>query len=108
MSKAGEYGQMIIQRTRYLDRLAKLGNPERFHFAMPNIPGLDYSFSGVKTSLLYRVRDEMERDPQFLENNKDKCCVCVYGHFIYVDGQDYYSFFENEQDPVVCVWYIRQ
>ena len=58
-----------------IDRLAKLGNPERFHFAMPNIPGLDYSFSGVKTSLLYRVRDEMERDPQFLENNKEDICA---------------------------------
>ena len=42
-----------------IDRLAKLGDPNRFHFAKPNIPGLDYSFSGIKTSLLYFVRDEM-------------------------------------------------
>ena len=40
-----------------IDRLAKLGNPDRFHFAKPNIPGLDYSFSGIKTSLLYKLRD---------------------------------------------------
>ena len=58
-----------------IDRLAKLGNPERFHFAMPNIPGLDYSFSGVKTSLLYRVRDEMALDPEFLEKNKEDICA---------------------------------
>ena len=42
-----------------IDRLAKQGDPERFQFAKPNIPGLDYSFSGVKTSLLYFVRDQM-------------------------------------------------
>ena len=46
-----------------IDRLAKLGDPDRFHFAKPNIPGLDYSFSGIKTSLLYFVRDEMAKDP---------------------------------------------
>ena len=58
-----------------IDRLAKQGNPDRFHFAKPNIPGLDYSFSGVKTSLLYFVRDEMAKDPQFLENNKEDLCA---------------------------------
>ena len=58
-----------------IDRLAALGNPDRFHFAKPNIPGLDYSFSGVKTSLLYFVRDEMAKDPQFLQNNKEDLCA---------------------------------
>ena len=58
-----------------IDRLAKLGDPERFHFAKPNIPGLDYSFSGVKTSLLYFVRDQMALDPNFLENNKEDLCA---------------------------------
>ena len=54
-----------------IDRLAKLGNPERFTFAKPNVPGLDYSFSGVKTSLLYFVRDQLALDPDFLEKNKE-------------------------------------
>lgn len=58
-----------------IDRLAKQGDPERFHFAKPHIPGLDYSFSGIKTSLLYFVRDEMARDPLFLENNKEDICA---------------------------------
>ena len=58
-----------------IDRLAKLGDPERFKFAKPAIPGLDYSFSGVKTSLLYFVRDEMAKDPQFMENNKADICA---------------------------------
>ncbi|MCQ2143608.1 MAG: tRNA (adenosine(37)-N6)-threonylcarbamoyltransferase complex transferase subunit TsaD [Bacteroidales bacterium] len=58
-----------------VDRLAKLGDPERFKFAKPHIPGLDYSFSGIKTSLLYFVRDEMEKDPSFMENNKEDICA---------------------------------
>ena len=58
-----------------IDKLAAQGDPERFHFAKPNIPGLDYSFSGVKTSLLYFVRDEMAKDPSFLENNKEDLCA---------------------------------
>lgn len=58
-----------------IDRLAKLGDPDRFKFAKPNIPGLDYSFSGVKTSLLYFVRDEMAKDPEFMEKNKEDICA---------------------------------
>lgn len=58
-----------------VDRLAKQGDPLRFKFAKPHIPGLDYSFSGIKTSLLYFVRDEMAKDPQFMEKNKEDICA---------------------------------
>ena len=58
-----------------IDRLAKQGYPNRFTFAKPNIPGLDYSFSGIKTSLLYLVRDQIAQDPDFLENNKEDLCA---------------------------------
>ncbi|MBR6457585.1 MAG: tRNA (adenosine(37)-N6)-threonylcarbamoyltransferase complex transferase subunit TsaD [Bacteroidales bacterium] len=58
-----------------IDKLAKLGDPKRFSFAKPHIPGLDYSFSGVKTSLLYFVRDEMAKDPEFMEKNKEDICA---------------------------------
>ena len=58
-----------------IDRLAKQGDPKRFSFAKPQIPGLDYSFSGVKTSLLYFVRDEMAKDPEFMEKNKEDICA---------------------------------
>lgn len=58
-----------------IDRLAKLGDPERFKFAKPHIPGLDYSFSGIKTSLLYFVRDEIAKDPDFMEKNKEDICA---------------------------------
>ena len=58
-----------------IDRLAKQGDPNRFKFAKPHIPGLDYSFSGIKTSLLYFVRDEMAKDPEFMEKNKEDICA---------------------------------
>ena len=58
-----------------IDRLAAQGDPARFKFTKPHIEGLDYSFSGVKTSLLYFVRDEVAKDPDFLEKNKEDLCA---------------------------------
>ena len=58
-----------------VDRLANNGDPNRFHFAKPHVPGLDYSFSGVKTSLLYFVRDQIAADPDFMEKNKEDICA---------------------------------
>ena len=58
-----------------IDALAAKGDPLRFKFSKPHIPGLDYSFSGIKTSLLYFVRDELKKDPAFLENNKEDICA---------------------------------
>lgn len=58
-----------------VDRLAKEGDPDRFHFSKPHVPGLDYSFSGIKTSLLYFVRDRLAEDPEFMEKNKADICA---------------------------------
>ena len=54
----------------HIDRLAAEGDPNRFRFAKPHIAGLDYSFSGLKTSFLYTLRDAMAADPGFIEANK--------------------------------------
>ncbi|MDE6136475.1 MAG: tRNA (adenosine(37)-N6)-threonylcarbamoyltransferase complex transferase subunit TsaD [Muribaculaceae bacterium] len=54
----------------HIDRLAAEGDPKRFRFAKPRIPGLDYSFSGLKTSFLYTLRDAVADDPGFIEKNK--------------------------------------
>ncbi len=54
----------------YIDRLAAEGNPERFKFSKPHIPELNYSFSGLKTSFLYTLRDEIAKNPNFVEENK--------------------------------------
>ena len=53
-----------------IDKLARQGNPEAFSFNKPNVGGLDYSFSGLKTSFLYFLRDELKKDPDFIEKNK--------------------------------------
>ena len=54
----------------HIDRLAAEGDPKRFRFAKPHIPGLDYSFSGLKTSFRYTLRDQKRLDPDFIEKNK--------------------------------------
>ena len=54
----------------HIDRLATEGNPKAFRFSRPHIPGLDYSFSGLKTSFLYTLRDNLKTDPGFIESHK--------------------------------------
>ena len=58
-----------------VDRLAKEGDENRFKFNLPHIAGLDYSFSGIKTSLLYFLRDRMKENPDFVEQNKADICA---------------------------------
>ena len=53
-----------------IDRLARQGNPKAYAFSKPNIPGLNYSFSGLKTSFLYFLRDQLQTDPDFIEHHK--------------------------------------
>ncbi|MBQ5881226.1 MAG: tRNA (adenosine(37)-N6)-threonylcarbamoyltransferase complex transferase subunit TsaD, partial [Bacteroidales bacterium] len=58
-----------------VDRLAKLGDPKRFAFAKPQISGFDYSFSGVKTSLLYFLRDNLAENENFIKENINDICA---------------------------------
>lgn len=60
-----------------IDKNAKEGNPNAFNFAKPNIPGLDFSFSGLKTSFLYTLRDRLKDDPQFIEKNMADLCASI-------------------------------
>lgn len=60
-----------------VDNLAKEGNPEAFQFNKPKIKNLDYSFSGLKTSFLYFLRDRMKEDDQFIKNNKADLCASL-------------------------------
>ena len=53
-----------------IDKLARQGNPKAYTFSKPHIPGLDYSFSGLKTSFLYSLRDWMKEDSDFIEHHK--------------------------------------
>lgn len=54
----------------HIDRLAAVGNKNAFKFAKPRIQGLDYSFSGLKTSFLYTLRDNIKLNPDFIKQNK--------------------------------------
>ena len=60
-----------------IDRLAKEGNPDAFHFATPHIAGYNYSFSGIKTSFLYFLRDRLKEDPDFIEHHKADLCASI-------------------------------
>ncbi|MCM1031617.1 MAG: tRNA (adenosine(37)-N6)-threonylcarbamoyltransferase complex transferase subunit TsaD [Oscillibacter sp.] len=60
-----------------IDKLAREGNPERFTFNKPQIPGLDYSFSGLKTSFLYFIRDEIKKNPDFIRDNLNDLCASL-------------------------------
>ncbi len=60
-----------------IDRLAQQGDPKRFRFAKPSVEGLDYSFSGLKTSFLYFLRDQVANDPAFIEENKADLCASL-------------------------------
>ncbi len=61
----------------WIDRLAKEGNPDAFTFAKPNIPGYNYSFSGLKTSFLYFLRDQLKENPNFIEEHKADLCASL-------------------------------
>ena len=60
-----------------IDKLAKDGNINAFRFAKPHIKGLDFSFSGLKTSFLYFLRDRLKEDPDFIEKNKADLCASL-------------------------------
>lgn len=60
-----------------IDKLAKQGNPDAFTFSKPRVEGLDYSFSGLKTSFLYFLRDRVKEDSEFIEKNKKDLCASI-------------------------------
>ncbi len=60
-----------------IDRLARQGNPLAYKFAQPNIEGLNYSFSGLKTSFLYNLRDWVAEDADFIEKHKEDIAASI-------------------------------
>ncbi len=61
----------------YIDKLAGEGNPQAYKFPRPRIKGLDYSFSGLKTSFLYTVRDKLREDASFIEKEKANLAASI-------------------------------
>lgn len=68
----------------YIDQLAKEGNPRAFKFNKPHIKGYNYSFSGLKTSFLYLVKDKMKENPQFIQENLNDLCASLQNAIIEV------------------------
>ena len=60
-----------------LDKIAERGDPNKFSFSKPRIKDLDFSFSGLKTSILYSLRDWSKEDPDFISNNKVDLCASI-------------------------------
>ncbi|PWD98496.1 tRNA (adenosine(37)-N6)-threonylcarbamoyltransferase complex transferase subunit TsaD [Marinilabilia rubra] len=60
-----------------IDKLAQEGDPEAFEFSKPRIANFDYSFSGLKTSFLYFLRDNVKKDPDFIERHKNDLCASL-------------------------------
>jgi len=60
-----------------IDKLAKEGNPDKYPFPMGEMPSLDFSFSGIKTAILYFLQKEVKLNPNFIEENKADICASV-------------------------------
>lgn len=60
-----------------IDKYAREGNPNKYKFPEPNIPGLDFSFSGLKTSILYFLQDNTKEDPEFVQKNVNDICASI-------------------------------
>lgn|SRR5690554_4222653 len=61
----------------YIDQYAKEGNPKAFQFPISRVPGYDFSFSGIKTAVMYFLKENVDRDPDFIEKNKEDICASV-------------------------------
>ncbi|TFV94438.1 tRNA (adenosine(37)-N6)-threonylcarbamoyltransferase complex transferase subunit TsaD [Algoriphagus kandeliae] len=60
-----------------IDRYAKEGNPKAFQFPVTRMPGLDFSFSGIKTAVLYFLQDKMKENPNFIQENLPDLCASI-------------------------------
>ena len=65
-----------------IDQLSQKGDPKRFPFPEPQIPGLDFSFSGLKTSILYFLKQKTKEDPDFINNNLSDLCASIQERII--------------------------
>jgi N6-L-threonylcarbamoyladenine synthase len=67
-----------------IDKYAQKGNPNRFKFSETIMPGLDFSFSGIKTAFLYFLRDEKKKNPAFISENMNDICASLQHHLVWM------------------------
>ena len=75
--KCGKVMGMTYPAGPQIDKMAVEGNIDAFRFSKPHVKDLDFSFSGLKTSFLYFLRDRLKEDPDFIENNKTDLCASL-------------------------------
>lgn len=65
-----------------LDKLAATGNPNRFEFPIVNLPGYEFSFSGIKTAIMYFLKDQVKQNPEFITENLADLCASIQNALI--------------------------
>jgi len=75
--KAGKIMGLDYPSGPLIDKFAKEGNPEKFHFSKPKVDGLNYSFSGLKTGILYFIQNETKKNPEFVKENLKDLCASI-------------------------------
>jgi N6-L-threonylcarbamoyladenine synthase len=75
--KCGKLMDLPYPAGPLIDKLAATGNKNAFRFAKPSVKGLDFSFSGLKTSFLYFLKDKLKEDPEFILKNKEDLCASL-------------------------------
>lgn len=75
--KAGKIMGLDYPSGPLIDKFAKEGNPEKFHFSKPKVDGLNYSFSGLKTGILYFIQNENKKNPEFVKENLKDLCASI-------------------------------
>jgi len=80
--KAAKILQLPYPGGPLIDKYAKLGNPHAYVFPQPQIPDLDYSFSGLKTSILYFLQKKMKENPNFIEDELNHLCASIQYTFV--------------------------
>jgi len=86
-----------------IDRYAQQGNPSRFRFPRPHIPGYDYSFSGLKTAILYFLKEQTAKDPSFIEHHLADICASVQQTIIDILMQKLIQAAEDTGIREVCI-----
>ena len=86
-----------------VDRLAREGNPKAFLLNKPHIEGYNYSFSGLKTSFLYLLRDRLKEDPDFIEKNKADLCASLQATVVSILMDKLYKAAKNLGTTEVAV-----
>jgi len=80
--KAGKIMGLPYPAGPEIDRRAKLGNPGAFEFAKPRMPELQFSFSGLKTSILYFLQKQMKVNPNFIQKNLNDLCASIQNSIV--------------------------